>query len=171
MVFGTLHTSSAAKTIDRIIDVFPAGDKPLIRSMLSTSLEAIIAQKLLPTVNNRSRVAALEILFGTASVRNLIREGKVHQIPSVMQINTKLGMRTMRDSVYELLANGVIGRNVAKNALNIFNDEEFERGVDNRSINDNPSQDYSANASRNKNSEERSKPPRPKSGYNVTDDF
>jgi twitching motility protein PilT len=169
LVFGTLHTSSAAKTIDRVIDVFPAGDKPLIRSMLSTSLEAIIAQKLLPTINNRSRVAALEILLGTASIRNLIREGKVHQIPSVMQINTKLGMRTMKDSVYELLANGVIGRNVAKNALNIFNDEEFEKGIDNRSIGDNPNQDYSGNAG--KNSAKNAPPPRRNSGYNVTDDF
>lgn len=119
LVLGTLHTSSAAKTIDRIIDVFPGQDKALIRSMLSGSLEAVVAQRLLRTADGNGRVAGLEILLGTPAVRNLIREGRVPQIYSLLQIGTKLGMRTMKDSVYALLEKGVITAEAAKGALNL----------------------------------------------------
>jgi twitching motility protein PilT len=119
LVMGTLHTSSAAKTIDRIIDVFPGQDKALIRSMLSGSLEAVVAQRLIKTADDKGRVAGLEILLGTPAVRNLVREGKVPQIYSLLQIGTKLGMRTMKDSVYALLEKGVITAEAAKSALNL----------------------------------------------------
>lgn len=119
LVFATLHTNSAAKTIDRIIDVFPGEDKALIRSMLASSLEAIIAQRLIKTSNGKGRVAALEILLGTSAVRNLVREGKIPQIYSLLQIGTKVGMRTMKDSVYDLLEKGIITAEAGKEALNI----------------------------------------------------
>lgn len=102
LVMGTLHTNSAPKTIDRIIDVFPANDKEMVRAMLSVSLEAIIAQTLLKKKGG-GRVAAHEILLGTPAIRNLIREGKVPQISSMMQMGQKLGMCTMKDSLYKLL--------------------------------------------------------------------
>lgn len=102
LVMGTLHTNSAPKTIDRIIDVFPANDKEMVRAMLSVSLEAIIAQTLLKKKGG-GRVAAHEILLGTPAIRNLIREGKVPQISSMMQMGSKLGMCTMKDSLYKLL--------------------------------------------------------------------
>ena len=125
VVFGTLHTSSAAKTIDRIVDAFPPGDRSLILSMLSTSLEGVISQKLIKTKDGNGRVAALEILLGTSAVRNLIREGKLPQIFSLMQVGSKVGMRTMKDSVYSLLEKGVISMEAAKDALNIY-DESSE---------------------------------------------
>jgi twitching motility protein PilT len=114
LVFATLHTSSAAKTIDRIIDVFPAGEKEMIRSMLATSVEAIIAQTLVKKKDGSGRVAAHEILLGIPSVRNLIREGMIAQIPSVMQINSRLGMITMKDALYKLASDGVVDKNEIK---------------------------------------------------------
>jgi twitching motility protein PilT len=124
LVMGTLHTSSAAKTIDRIIDVFPGEDKGLIRSMLSGSLEAIIAQTLIKTSDGKGRVASLEVLLGTSAIRNLIREGKIPQIYSLLQIGSKAGMRTMKDSVYDLLEKGVITAEAAKAALNVNDSNE-----------------------------------------------
>jgi len=126
LVLGTLHTNSAAKTIDRIIDAFPAGDKSLIMSMLSTSIEGVIAQTLIKTKDGRGRVAALEILLGTPAIRNLIREGKLPQIYSLMQVGSKVGMRTMKDSVYSLLEKGLIDMESAKHALNIQGGDEEE---------------------------------------------
>ncbi len=125
LVMGTLHTNSAAKTIDRIVDVFPAGDKSLIMSMLSTSIEGIIAQSLIKTQDGKGRVAALEILIGTPAIRNLIREGKMPQIYSLLQIGSKVGMQTMKDSVYRLLERGIISMDSAKSALNIKEDDEI----------------------------------------------
>lgn len=107
LVMGTLHTSSAVKTIDRIIDVFPAGDKEMVRAMLSTSLEAVIAQALLRKEGG-GRVAAHEILLGTAAVRNLIRENKIPQIYSMMQMGQRFGMQTLEDAVKALHTSGVI---------------------------------------------------------------
>lgn len=124
LVLATLHTSSAAKTIDRIIDVFPAGDKELIRSMLSTSLEAVISQTLIRTKDGRGRTAALEILLGTPAIRNLIREGHLPQIFSLMQVGSKLGMTTMKDSVYNLIERGVIDMEEGKRAINMQGVEE-----------------------------------------------
>src|SRR4051812_45501728 len=94
LVFGTLHTSSAPKTIDRIIDAFPAAQQAQIRTMLSESLEAVVAQTLLKKKGG-GRIAACEILIGVPAVRNLIREGKLHQIPSMMQTGQRSGMQTL----------------------------------------------------------------------------
>lgn len=117
LVLGTLHTNSAAKTIDRIIDVFPADDKEMIRAMLSVSLEAVIAQNLLRKADGTGRVATHEILLATSAVRNLIREAKVPQIYSLIQTGSRLGMKTMKDSVNELLSQGIISQEVARSAL------------------------------------------------------
>ncbi len=112
LVFGTLHTSSAAKTVDRIIDVFPSGQQGQIRTMLSESLEAVIAQKLLKKKGG-GRVAAHEVLVGIPAVRNLIREAKLHQIPSAMQTGQSHGMQTMDAAVAELNKKGVLDRPAA----------------------------------------------------------
>jgi len=107
LVFGTLHTSSAPKTIDRIIDVFPAGQQGQIRTMLSESLEAVVAQTLLKKKGG-GRVAACEVLIGTPAVRNLIREGKLHQITSMMQTGQRLGMQTLDMGLADLVKRGLI---------------------------------------------------------------
>lgn len=117
LVLGTLHTNSAPKTVDRIIDVFPANDKEMIRAMLSVSLEAVITQGLLKRADGLGRVAVYEILLGTPAVRNLIRENKIPQITSMMQTGAKLGMRTMKDSITTLLHQGVIGEDEARRLL------------------------------------------------------
>ncbi len=103
LVFGTLHTNSAAKTVDRIIDVFPAGQQAQIRAMLSESLKGVIAQQLLKKADGKGRVAALEILFVNSAIANLIREGKTFQIPSMMQTGKGDGMQLMDQAVMELL--------------------------------------------------------------------
>jgi len=107
LVMGTLHTSSAVKTIDRIIDVFPAGDKEMVRAMLSTSLEAVVAQALLRKEGG-GRVAAHEIMIATPAIRNLIRENKIPQIYSMMQMGQKFGMQTMAGAVETLRTSGII---------------------------------------------------------------
>lgn len=117
LVMGTLHTNSAPKTIDRIIDVFPAQDKEMIRSMLSVSLEAVITQTLIKRVDGTGRVAAHEILLGTPAIRNLIREGKIPQIYSLMQMGSKMGMCMMKDAVYALLNNGIISQEEARSVI------------------------------------------------------
>jgi twitching motility protein PilT len=109
LVFGTLHTSSAPKTVDRIIDVFPAGQQSQIRTMLAESLEAVIAQRLLKKQGG-GRVAACEVLVGTPAVRNLIREGKLHQIPSMMQTGQQQGMVTFDIAIAELQKRGLVAR-------------------------------------------------------------
>ncbi len=113
LVFGTLHTTSAAKTIDRVVDVFPAEEKEMVRSMLSESLQAVISQTLLKK-NNGGRVAAHEIMIGTPAVRNLIREGKVAQMYSAIQTGAKVGMQTMDQCLQRLLKNNQITRQVAR---------------------------------------------------------
>ena len=113
LVFGTLHTSSAAKTIDRVVDVFPAGEKDIVRSMLSESLRAVISQTLLKR-NGGGRVAAHEIMIGTAAIRNLIREGKIAQMYSSIQTGQAAGMTTLDQSLQELLAKGVVSREEAR---------------------------------------------------------
>ncbi len=116
LVMGTLHTSSAVKTIDRIIDVFPAGDKEMVRAMLSTSLEAVVAQALLRKQGG-GRVAAHEIMIATPAIRNLIRENKIPQIYSMMQMGQKFGMQTMADAVGVLHTSGVIASEEAGRIL------------------------------------------------------
>ncbi|MDD1782339.1 type IV pilus twitching motility protein PilT [Enterovibrio sp. ZSDZ35] len=116
LVFGTLHTSSAAKTIDRIIDVFPGADKPMVRSMLSESLRAVVSQKLVKQVTG-GRVAAHEIMIATPAIRNLIREDKVAQMFSMIQTGAGLGMQTMDQSLRNLVAQGMIDASEATKAM------------------------------------------------------
>lgn len=113
LVFGTLHTSSAAKTIDRIIDVFPAAEKDMVRSMLSESLRAVISQVLLKK-NGGGRVAAHEIMIGTPAIRNLIRENKVPQMYSAIQTGQQLGMQTLDQALMDLVRKGTIARTEAR---------------------------------------------------------
>lgn len=113
LVFGTLHTSSAAKTIDRIVDVFPAAEKSMVRSMLSESLKAVISQTLLKK-NGGGRVAAHEIMLGTPAIRNLIREDKVAQMYSAIQTGNGVGMQTLDQNLQELVQSGLVNRDVAK---------------------------------------------------------
>ncbi|MGB2928254.1 MAG: type IV pilus twitching motility protein PilT [Desulfobacterales bacterium] len=108
LVFSTLHTSSAAKTVDRIIEVFPADQQNQIRSTLSDGLRAIIAQVLFKRVDKKGRSPALEILIATPAVRNLVREGKTHQIASMIQTGRKYGMQLLDDSIMEMLNKGWI---------------------------------------------------------------
>jgi len=116
LVFGTLHTQSAPSTIDRIIDVFPAVQQEQIRVQLAATLQGVVTQALLPTADGTSRVAALEVLFPDDAVRNLIRQGKVEQIYSVMQTNTSRGMQTLEQSLAELTLRKVITKTVAMSA-------------------------------------------------------
>jgi len=109
LVFGTLHTSSAAKTVDRIIDVFPAAEKEMIRAMLSESLRAVISQTLCKTKDGTGRVAAHEIMIGTPAIRNLIREAKVAQMYSAIQTGQALGMQTLDQNLQELVKRNLIG--------------------------------------------------------------
>ncbi len=108
LVFGTLHTSSAAKTVDRIIEVFPASEQAQIRSTLSDGIRAIIAQVLFKRIDKKGRCPALEILIGTPAVRNLIRESKTHQLNSMMQTGKKYGMQLLDDAIMELFNKGWI---------------------------------------------------------------
>ncbi|MDD4927104.1 MAG: type IV pilus twitching motility protein PilT [Methylotenera sp.] len=114
MVFGTLHTSSAAKTVDRIIDVFPAAEKEMVRSMLSESLRAVISQTLLKTKDEQGRVAAHEIMIGTPAIRNLIRENKIPQMYSAIQTGQNVGMQTLDQNLQDLVKRGVISANAAR---------------------------------------------------------
>jgi len=113
LVFGTLHTTSAAKTIDRVVDVFPAAEKDMIRAMLSESLQAVISQTLLKRQTG-GRVAAHEIMIGTPAIRNLIRENKVAQMYSAIQTSAGEGMQTLDQSLRELVNKGIISRESAR---------------------------------------------------------
>ena len=113
LVFGTLHTSSAAKTIDRIVDVFPAAEKEMMRAMLSESLRAVISQSLLKRKSG-GRVAAHEIMIGTPAIRNLIREGKIAQMYSAIQTGQQHGMQTLDQCLTELVDRGVVAREEAR---------------------------------------------------------
>jgi len=113
LVLATLHTSSAAKTIDRIIDIFPASQKTQVRSMLAESLEAVVQQKLLPKRDGSGRVVATEVMVANTAVRNLIREDKIFQIPSVIQSSSKEGMHSLDQDLQRLLHQGVIDRETA----------------------------------------------------------
>ncbi|GAB4189904.1 MAG: type IV pilus twitching motility protein PilT [Wenzhouxiangellaceae bacterium] len=118
VVFGTLHTSSAPKTIDRVIDVFPAGEKPMVRSMLSESLRAVISQTLLKRVGG-GRVAAHEIMIATPAIRNLIREDKVAQMYSAIQTSQNVGMQTLDQCLEDLVRQGLIlKQEAARRAVN-----------------------------------------------------
>lgn len=122
LVFGTLHTSSAAKTIDRIIDVFPAGEKGMVRSMLSESLRAVVAQTLMKKIGG-GRIAAWEIMTGTPAIRNLIREDKIAQMYSTIQTSRKDGMQTLDQHLSELVNSGLVSRQDAR--LKAANKDQF----------------------------------------------
>ena len=127
LVFSTLHTSSAVKTIDRIIDVFPTDSKSYIRSMLSESLVAVVAQKLLKKTTGDGRVPACEIMIANTAIKNLIREDKIYQIPSLVQAGGKEGMQTLDQDLQRLLDQGLINRD---DAIQIAEKPEiFEKGV------------------------------------------
>ncbi|MGB9991451.1 type IV pilus twitching motility protein PilT [Pseudoduganella rhizocola] len=119
LVFGTLHTSSAAKTIDRIVDVFPAEEKEMVRAMLSESLQAVISQTLLKTKDGSGRVAAHEIMVGTPAIRNLIREAKIAQMYSAIQTGSGVGMQTLDQNLTDLLRRNVISAAAARSAAKI----------------------------------------------------
>ncbi len=113
LVFGTLHTTSAAKTIDRVVDVFPAEEKSMVRSMLSESLQAVVSQTLMKKIGG-GRVAAFEIMLGTPAIRNLIREDKVAQMYSAIQTGGSIGMQTLDSNLKTLLSRGLISRESAR---------------------------------------------------------
>lgn len=112
LVFGTLHTSSAPKTVDRIIDVFPPAQQAQVRAMLAESLQAVITQTLCKKIGG-GRAAALEILIATTAVRNLIRENKIHQIPSVIQTSQAIGMKTLEGALIDLVQKNIITKETA----------------------------------------------------------
>ena len=116
LVFGTLHASSAAKTVDRIIDVFPTGDKEMVRAMLASSLQGVVAQTLLKKKDG-GRIGAFEVLVGTNAVRNLIRENQVAQMYSMIQTGARYGMMTMEDSVMGLANQGVVDQDEVRRTL------------------------------------------------------
>jgi twitching motility protein PilT len=119
LVFGTLHTSSAAKTIDRIVDVFPADEKEMVRAMLSESLQAVISQTLLKTKDGSGRVAAHEIMIGTPAIRNLIREAKIAQMYSAIQTGSNVGMQTLDQNLTDLVRRNIISSGAARSAAKI----------------------------------------------------
>ncbi|MGV6806291.1 MAG: type IV pilus twitching motility protein PilT, partial [bacterium] len=121
LVFGTLHTTSAAKTIDRVVDVFPAAEKAMVRSMLSESLQAVISQTLMKKIGG-GRVAAHEIMIGTPAIRNLIREDKVAQMYSAIQTGASVGMTTMDQSLQRLVQNKIVTREAAREKAKIPED-------------------------------------------------
>jgi twitching motility protein PilT len=125
LVFATLHTQDAPQTIDRIIDVFPPHQQQQVRVQLSTTLQGIVTQQLLPTVDGRGRVVATEILVATAAVRNLIREAKIHQVYSVMQAGARYGMQTMDMSLSNLTRQGKVSLQTAMDAAH--DPEELKR--------------------------------------------
>ncbi|MDR1995785.1 type IV pilus twitching motility protein PilT [Azonexus sp.] len=115
LVFATLHTSSAAKTIDRVVDVFPAAEKEMVRSMLSESLRAVISQTLLKTKDGSGRVAAHEIMIGTPAIRNLIRENKVAQMYSAIQTGQNYGMQTLDQNLLDMVRRNIVSSAEARN--------------------------------------------------------
>src|SRR5256714_959991 len=125
LVFATLHTQDAPQTIDRIIDVFPPHQQQQVRVQLSTTLQGIVTQQLVPTMDGQGRTVACEVMVATPAIRNLIREGKVHQIYSMLQAGGKYGMVTMDMSLAHLVRNGTIGLDVA--AERCANEEDLRR--------------------------------------------
>ena len=118
LVFGTLHTTSAAKTVDRIIEVFPANEQMQIRSTLADGLRAVIAQVLFKRIDKKARIPALEILIANSAVRNLIRESKTYQLPSMMQTGKKYGMQLLDDAIMDLMNKGWISPDDAYSKAN-----------------------------------------------------
>ena len=128
LVFGTLHTSSAPKTVDRLIDVFPPDQQEQIRIMLSESMQGVVCQTLVPLMSGKGRVCAMEIMIATTAVRSLIREGKTFQIPSMIQVGAKYGMQSLDQTLKELVYTNVISKAAAMERAN--NPYIFEKGED-----------------------------------------
>lgn len=124
LVFGTLHTNSASETVNRVVDVFPAGQQEQIKAQFADSILGVISQRLIPTIDGESRVAAMEILFATSAAKNLIREGKNHQIPSVIQTSGQFGMQSMDQSLMNFVQAGKISQ---EQAMLFANDTNFFR--------------------------------------------
>ena len=129
-MFGTLHSNSATKTIDRIIDVFPTGDKPMIRAMLASSIQGVIAQTLLKKADGSGRVGGFEIMIGTNAVRNLIRENQIPQLYSMLQTGSRYGMITMQDAIQDLYEANIIDKDEARRAIMATTDEEEDENKD-----------------------------------------
>ncbi|RKY84286.1 twitching motility protein PilT [candidate division KSB1 bacterium] len=127
LVFGTLHTSSAAKTVDRVIDVFPPEQQAQIRAMFAESIEGVIAQKLLRRKDKKGRCAALEVMLGTPAIRNLIREGKTFQIPSMIQTGQAIGMQSMDQALKKLVTEGLVDKEEA--LKHAFDKKSFEASM------------------------------------------
>jgi twitching motility protein PilT len=125
LVFGTLHTQDAPQTVDRIIDVFPSHQQAQIRTQLANALQGIVTQTLIPKRDGSGRIVACEVLVPTSGIRNLIREGKNHQIYSAMQTGSKFGMQTMDAALVELLRSGTVSREEAEKRSN--DPEEMSR--------------------------------------------
>jgi len=125
LVFATVHTNNAAQTVDRIVDVFPPGQQEQIRVMLSNNLEAVISQQLLARAGREGRVAAVEVMIATPAIRNLIREGKAHQITSVIQTSAQMGMQTMDQALRDLYLRGLITYEIAVSRA--MNPEELKK--------------------------------------------
>lgn len=117
LVFSTLHTISASETVNRVVDVFPAAQQPQIRSMFANSVAGVISQCLLPRKDGKGRVAAFEVMVATTAVRNLIREAKTHQLPSIIQTSAEVGMQTMEQAILRLIEQGVVDPAEAKSFL------------------------------------------------------
>jgi twitching motility protein PilT len=125
LVFGTLHTRSAPQTVDRIVDVFPPHQQEQVRVLLASCLEAVVTQQLVPRANGRGRVPALEIMLVTSAIRNLIREAKTHQMPSVIETGAQYGMQTMDGSLAQLIRAGAITHE--EGAMRALDPDNFER--------------------------------------------
>lgn len=126
LVISTLHTIGAAKTIDRIIDVFPSNQQQQIRVQLSMVIQVIISQQLLPNIKKDNRVAAFETMVATPAIRNLIRDNKIYQIDNSIQTGSKFGMKTMDSSIIDLLKRGLITKDTAINqAINLNQIEKY----------------------------------------------
>lgn len=120
LVFATLHTIGAPQSVDRVVDVFPAGQQNQVRSMLSESLQAVVTQVLFQRKDGKGRVAAFEIMVANPAIKNLVREGKIAQIPSIMQTSKGIGMQTMEASVNDLLVNNLVKREEVTNYLKSY---------------------------------------------------
>lgn len=129
LVMATLHTNSTSKTIDRVVDIFPVESRDQVRTMFAESILAILAQTLIPRKDGMGRVAAFEVLIANAATRNLIREGKTYQIPSILQTNQQIGMQTLDHHLKELVSNGVIAKEEAlKRSLDPKGFEDISSG-------------------------------------------
>jgi twitching motility protein PilT len=127
LVFATVHTNNAAQTVDRIVDVFTAGQQEQIRVMLSNNIEGVVSQQLLPRAGREGRVAAVEVMLASPAIRNLIREAKAHQITSVIQTSANVGMQTMDQALRDLYARGLITYEAAiARAMNV---EELKKMI------------------------------------------